>query len=78
MNIRTFTPQHQMTNYEPIPGIIPQISQMASYPTPVQQPFVQHNPLVYFKNRTGEDIFNGHLKLRDQQYKYHKKKWIQD
>ena len=35
-----------MTNYLPIPGIVPQISQMSSHPIPVQQPFAQHNPLV--------------------------------
>ena len=46
--IRTFTPLHQMTNYIPIPGIpIPQYSQMTSHPQiPIQNPLVQHNPLV--------------------------------
>ena len=48
VNINTFTPVHQMTNYVPIPGMqIPQVGQMMNQPNiPVQQPLVQHNPLV--------------------------------
>ena len=54
--IRTFTPLHQFTNFVPIPGMplqpavgvpVTQYSQMASHPQfPIQNPLVQHNPLV--------------------------------
>ena len=65
-----------MTNYVPIPGMqIPQAGQMMNQPAiPVQQPLVQHNPLVNplrdisGRQRTIEDAFNDRLKLREEQY----------
>ena len=75
MNIRTFASLHQMAKYVTIPGIVSQIRQMASHPTPVTQPIVQHIPLVSplheisGQNRTIEDVFNDCLKLCEQQYK---------
>ena len=73
--IRTFTPLHQFTNFVPIPGMplqppvvgmpVPQYNQMASHPQfPIQNPLVQHNPLVNplrdisGRNRTIQDVFN--------------------
>ena len=81
--IRTFTPLHQMTNYVPIPGMpttqpttnipVPQYSQMASHPQiPIQNPLVQHNPLVNpmcdvsGRNRTIQYVFNDRLQLREE------------
>ena len=75
-----------MTNYVPIPGMpitqpttnipVPQYSQMASHPQiPIQNPFVQHNPLVNplrdisGRNRTVQDVFNDRLQLKEIQKK---------
>ena len=70
--IRTFTPLNQMTNYVPIPGM-PQAYQMTSQPNiSVQQPLVQHNPLVNplrdisGRNRTIQDVLNDRLQLREE------------
>ena len=68
-------PLHQMTNYLPIPGMpIAQVGQMTSHPAiPAAQPLVQHNPLVNplrdisGRNRNIQDVFNDHLKLREEQ-----------
>ena len=73
--IRTFTPLHQMTNFVPLPGM-PQSYQMTSHPSiPVQQPLVQHNPLVNplrdisGRNRTIQDVFNDRQQLKEIQKK---------
>ena len=71
-----------MTNYVPIPGMplqpavgipISQYSQMATHPQfPIQNPLVQHNPLVIplrdisGRNRTIQDVFNDRLQLREE------------
>ena len=84
--IRTFTPLHQMTNFVPIPGMplqspavgvpVTQYSQMASHPQfPVQNPLVQHNPLVNplrdisGRNRTIQDVINDRTQLKEMQRK---------
>ena len=59
---------------QPPVGIpIPQYSQMATHPQfPIQNPLVQHNPLVNplrdisGRNRTVQDIFNDRLQLREE------------
>ena len=59
---------------QPAVGIpVPQYSQMASHPQfPIQNPLVQHNPLVNplrdisGRNRTIQDVFNDRLQLREE------------
>ena len=74
--ISTFTTLHQMTNYVPIPGIVPKISQMASHPTSLT-PIVKHNPLanplrdISGRDRTIADYVNSNIK-------YHKMKQIEE
>ena len=72
-----------MTNFVPIPGMpiqspavgvpVTQYGQMASHPQfPIQNPLVQHNPLVNplrdisGRNRTIQDVFNDRLQLREE------------
>ena len=58
----------------PVVGMpVPQYNQMASHPQfPVQNPLVQHNPLVNplrdlsGRNRTIQDVFNDRLQLCEE------------
>ena len=83
--VQTFTPLHQMTNFVPIPGMpmqpavgipIPQYSQMATHPQfPIQNPLVQHNPLVNplrdisGRNTSIQDVINDRAQLKEMQRK---------
>ena len=63
--IKTFTPLHQMTNYVPTNNI-PQTYQMTSHPNiPVQQPLLQHNPLV----NPLQNITSNNMSLHDERRK---------
>ena len=75
--IQNFTPLHQMTNYVPTPDMpIPQYSQMMSHPNmAVQNPLIQHNPLVNplhdisGRNRSIQDVINDRAQIKEMQRK---------